>query len=406
MVTASSIKRAVKGSTPERVSELAGILNDSADSCVSKTSVENAGDEQGHTCYVNIFACGGYYGNHTFSPGIYFLGRSKDMDVVVSTDRSVSRCHAVITVHPDGSATIRDAVSAQGLFVNGQQVYRHELKDGDIVAMGWYTLNFHTLVPPKKQTEAEEIAKDTGSKINLLPVAVDTTVAMMIVDRSRSMGRFGEAPQDAINAYVHSLRESGQNFYCGVTSFAGTTRVEIPLTAVGEIGKFDNYSTSAGTLLYATVNEALKECLALKQKMEADNRPLRVIIGVFSDGEDNLSPAGCQSDLQKASAFAIEAGFELLAFGIGIDAKELAYDLGFPSDYAETFEASEEGIHYASASMSHTSTMKFKVWNAAGQNVECKVCHRKYICTPKEDYYNSTCPTDGVCEPCLLKGHK
>jgi hypothetical protein len=356
MVTASGIQRATAGLNPKRVAELAQVLNESSASCIAKTGVENAGNEQGHTGYVNIFACGGYYGDHTFSPGVYFLGRSKDMDVVVSTDRSVSRCHAVLTVHPDGTATIRDAVSAQGLFVNGQRVYRHELQDGDVIAMGWYTLNFHTLVPPKKQTEAEKKAKDTGSKINLLPV--DTTIAMMIVDRSGSMDRFGDAPQDAINAYIDSLRESGQNFFCGVTSFADTAHVEIPLTAVGAIEKFDGYHPDGCTLLYATVQEALKECLSLKQKMSADNRPLRVIIGVFSDGQDNRSPEGCQSTLKHFSEQAIEAGFELLTFGIGISGNDLAESLGFPTDRAETVEATKEGIHQASECMTRMSIIR------------------------------------------------
>jgi len=42
-------------------------------------------------------------------------------------------------------------------------------------------------------------------------------------------------------------------------------------------------------------------------------------------------------------------------------------------------------------------------WTPAWQDVTCKACKREYRCTPNDDYYGSTCPTDGVCEACLLK---
>ena len=37
-----------------------------------------------------------------------------------------------------------------------------------------------------------------------------------------------------------------------------------------------------------------------------------------------------------------------------------------------------------------------------GQLVTCKECGRRYVCTPKDDYYNATTPENGVCEPCLI----
>lgn len=42
-------------------------------------------------------------------------------------------------------------------------------------------------------------------------------------------------------------------------------------------------------------------------------------------------------------------------------------------------------------------------WTPAYKEVTCKACGTTYTCTPTADYYNSTCATDGLCEPCLLK---
>jgi hypothetical protein len=49
--------------------------------------------------------------------------------------------------------------------------------------------------------------------------------------------------------------------------------------------------------------------------------------------------------------------------------------------------------------------MNDRMWNPAQQTVTCKTCERTFVCTPWDDYYNATCATDGVCEPCLLKNH-
>ncbi|MBI2117342.1 hypothetical protein HYT95_00430 [Candidatus Peregrinibacteria bacterium] len=43
------------------------------------------------------------------------------------------------------------------------------------------------------------------------------------------------------------------------------------------------------------------------------------------------------------------------------------------------------------------------MWSPGWKSVECRACGKKYVCMPNADYYNSTGPTDGVCEKCLLR---
>lgn len=49
------------------------------------------------------------------------IGRSNTNDLILN-DNSVSRQHAIVTLHHDGSATIRDLNSTQGTFVDGKRI--------------------------------------------------------------------------------------------------------------------------------------------------------------------------------------------------------------------------------------------------------------------------------------------
>lgn len=62
------------------------------------------------------------------------LGRDPSSDLVLN-DPKCSRRHAVIEAGPDGMA-IRDAGSANGIYVNGKKVERAKLADGDEVRLG------------------------------------------------------------------------------------------------------------------------------------------------------------------------------------------------------------------------------------------------------------------------------
>lgn len=66
------------------------------------------------------------------------LGRDPSCDLVLN-DAKCSRRHAVIEAGPQGVA-IRDAGSANGIYVNGKKVERANLVDGDVVRLGEVTL--------------------------------------------------------------------------------------------------------------------------------------------------------------------------------------------------------------------------------------------------------------------------
>jgi ABC-type transport system substrate-binding protein/pSer/pThr/pTyr-binding forkhead associated (FHA) protein len=63
------------------------------------------------------------------------IGRAEDNNVIVE-DAEMSRHHAEIILHPDGSAEIKDRGSRSGTFVNDQRVESQLLRDGDHLSIG------------------------------------------------------------------------------------------------------------------------------------------------------------------------------------------------------------------------------------------------------------------------------
>ena len=70
------------------------------------------------------------------------LGRSRDCDVVLAA-AEVSRRHAEIYAAADGSWSIRDLGSTNGVRVNGQSLANSQpLRDGDLIELGDVPLRF------------------------------------------------------------------------------------------------------------------------------------------------------------------------------------------------------------------------------------------------------------------------
>lgn len=76
------------------------------------------------------------------------IGRAPSSDILLSKDKLTSRSHATI-LYENGEYTLTDERSANGTFVNGQQLEEkspHTLRDGDRVGIGEYELIFHANV--------------------------------------------------------------------------------------------------------------------------------------------------------------------------------------------------------------------------------------------------------------------
>ncbi|MCF0104096.1 MAG: DUF3662 and FHA domain-containing protein [Eggerthellaceae bacterium] len=72
---------------------------------------------------------------HPITKNLFSMGRDKFSDIPVN-DINVSRHHAEIIQHADGSWNLIDKNSTNGTFVNGCKITQHVLHEGDKISLG------------------------------------------------------------------------------------------------------------------------------------------------------------------------------------------------------------------------------------------------------------------------------
>ena len=98
------------------------------------------------------------------------IGRSRRCDVIIPLP-SVSRNHCVLCRYDDGSWSITDANSHNGIRVNGEEVFTQELLEGDLLEIGEECLRFLPASGAQEQTLASlrpAASSMTSSFANLL----------------------------------------------------------------------------------------------------------------------------------------------------------------------------------------------------------------------------------------------
>lgn len=98
------------------------------------------------------------------------IGRSRRCDVIIPLP-SVSRNHCVLCRYDDGSWSITDANSQNGIRVNGEEVWAQELLEGDLLEIGEERFRFLPASGAQEQTLASlrpPASSMTSSFVNLL----------------------------------------------------------------------------------------------------------------------------------------------------------------------------------------------------------------------------------------------
>lgn len=78
---------------------------------------------------------------YPITSAIWRIGRSRENELVLD-DVSISRRHAEIQRGADGTFTILDRGSRNGIYINGQQVQKRTLREGDMFEVGDVVLRF------------------------------------------------------------------------------------------------------------------------------------------------------------------------------------------------------------------------------------------------------------------------
>ena len=102
------------------------------------------------------------------------IGRSKRSDIVIDFP-TVSRNHGVLTRYDDGSWTITDTDSKDGIFVNGKRIWIRALEPDDVISIGGVEMTLQPISRKQELRLAELRTKASSildSFVNLLLLSV------------------------------------------------------------------------------------------------------------------------------------------------------------------------------------------------------------------------------------------
>ncbi len=120
----------------------------------------------------------------------FTIGRRAANDIVL-TNLAVSAEHsAILTIPPD--SFVEDAGSTNGTYVNGRQIKRHFLRDGDVIEIGRHKMVYQVAdgVPTSVATTASVDATESSvGKISGEPVAAPLPAASLRIANGPNAGK-------------------------------------------------------------------------------------------------------------------------------------------------------------------------------------------------------------------------
>jgi serine/threonine protein kinase len=112
----------------------------------------------------------------TDEPGVYNIGRAGDVDLTLPKDKAVAGKHCEIEFTEDG-AWVRDQLSRNSTFVNGQQIQEAQLADGDTLLVGQSAISISLSgVSPPTATIERPIGVPGFTLVKKLPFSGDQEI--------------------------------------------------------------------------------------------------------------------------------------------------------------------------------------------------------------------------------------
>ena len=106
------------------------------------------------------------------------IGRSKRSDIVIDAE-NVSKSHGVLTRYDDGSWTITDADSSDGILVNGKKTKIHALAASDVITIGGVEMTLQPISRRQEQKLAQLRTKGATLLSSLCNVLILTLLQFL-----------------------------------------------------------------------------------------------------------------------------------------------------------------------------------------------------------------------------------
>ena len=184
--------------------------------------------------------------------------------------------------------------------------------------------------------------------------ATEATIVIFVVDKSGSMSGVEDQVEASLKESVKAMEESKQAQALTLTLyyFDEVVNLEFANRPVEEIIPSDiSYRAGNMTALYDATLDALTGALGYEEMLLNAGVSTKVILVVFSDGDDNSSRHGAFSDVKKITDEIRKRENWILAF-VGfktgpVDYNEVAKEMGFPTVKVIDLNKGEYGIRHA-----------------------------------------------------------
>jgi len=195
------------------------------------------------------------------------IGRADSNDLVLNHP-SVSRHHARLTVLPGNTALLIDLGSLNGIYVNGQQVHEHPLKDQDKINLGLYELKFE--VAAEEPLHIEAGTSDTGAHVEELitPGALQSSLRV----KAEAGAPAGLGVQDQLRALERENKLLKLLLGVGKTLSSVLTPEEIMHRVMELVFQMDNVERGFVMLLDDKKNFKPAVLLYKNERLKADGR--------------------------------------------------------------------------------------------------------------------------------------
>ncbi|MBT6324598.1 MAG: FHA domain-containing protein, partial [Bdellovibrionales bacterium] len=172
----------------------------------------------------------------------FFIGRSKSCHLVLD-DMLVSREHACLT-YIEGSWTVKNNSSFEGLLINGNNIEEKLLENGDLIIIGQYSLNISLPEQAEEIVQKEEVApvSEEPEEISEEETEIHST--------DEELEEIVEQPEEEVEEVIE---EEESDFTSDEDEFSSDEGFESTESEDGEESEFsdDNFSDEEGDDEYA-----------------------------------------------------------------------------------------------------------------------------------------------------------
>lgn len=178
----------------------------------------------------------------------------------------------------------------------------------------------------------------------------NVTHAIFVIDQSGSMRSHMHKCQQALNSKIQTLKNSGQQYYVSILSFADQVLTHINYAWIHTVGPNLSFTTYGNTALLDAISKSLGQALINDRKDQS------VLINIFTDGEENKSFTSLQTIKSQLQGFMNNR--TTIAIECPRGAASTVRNLGLPIQNIFEWGTVEESIQTSQVALDNYVTMR------------------------------------------------